>query len=43
VDDLVAVILAWGDCADASDCPADIDGNDVVNVDDLIAVILGWG
>jgi hypothetical protein len=40
VDDLVAVILAWGDCPC---CAADVDFNDVVNVDDLVAVILTWG
>jgi hypothetical protein len=43
VDDLVAVILAWGECADPNNCPSDIDGDDVVEVDDLIAVILNWG
>jgi hypothetical protein len=40
VDDLVAVILAWGDC---TNCAADVNGSTVVDVDDLIAVILGWG
>jgi hypothetical protein len=40
VDDLTALILAWGSCPQ---CPADIDGNGVVDVDDLTAVILGWG
>jgi YVTN family beta-propeller protein len=46
VDDLVAVILGWGACADCvppTDCPADTDGNCAVDVDDLVAVILGWG
>jgi uncharacterized repeat protein (TIGR01451 family) len=48
VDDLIAVILAWGPCADCSKCPADIrdmpsSGNCVVDVDDLIQVILNWG
>jgi hypothetical protein len=44
VDDLVAVILAWGACsgcgADTSPAPC---GNGQVDVDDLVAVILGWG
>jgi hypothetical protein len=40
VDDLVAVILAWGPCVE---CPADIDDSGTVDVDDLVAVILGWG
>jgi len=46
VDDLLAVINAWGPCANPNNCPADIapaGGNDIVNVDDLLAVINGWG
>lgn len=46
VNDLLAVINAWGPCADPNNCPADIapsGGNDTVNVDDLLAVINGWG
>jgi hypothetical protein len=49
VDDLLAIINAWGPCADPKNCPADIapigppQGNDVVNVDDLLAVINAWG
>ena len=49
VDDLLAVINAWGACADPNNCPADIApagppvGDDQVNVDDLLAVINGWG
>jgi hypothetical protein len=44
VDDLVAVILAWGDCPKPSEqCPADVDGSGAVNVDDLVMVILNWG
>jgi hypothetical protein len=41
VDDLTAVILAWGPCGPP--CPPDTDGNGVVDVDDLTEVILGWG
>jgi predicted outer membrane repeat protein len=40
VDDLVALLLAWGPCPG---CPADVTGDGVVNVDDLVEVILGWG
>jgi serine protease AprX len=40
VDDLVAIILAWGPCAA---CPADVDDSGTVDVDDLVAVILAWG
>jgi hypothetical protein len=44
VDDLIAVILAWGPCpAPPEPCDPDIDNNGSVDVDDLIAVILGWG
>jgi hypothetical protein len=47
VDDLIAVILAWGDCPPPAppedNCLADINNDDTVDVDDLIAVILGWG
>jgi hypothetical protein len=50
VDDLIAVILAWGPCPPkpaVGGCPADIEpfpgGDGDVDVDDLIAVILNWG
>jgi hypothetical protein len=47
VDDLIAVILAWGCIAPPDTCPADVAslpcGNGTVDVDDLVAVILGWG
>ena len=39
VDDLVAVILAWG----TDDAAADVDGNGIVDVDDMVAVILASG
>jgi len=47
VDDLLAVINAWGACPIPSNCPADIAPigapNGSVNVDDLLAVINAWG
>jgi hypothetical protein len=44
VDDIVAVILAWGACPPAfAPCLADVNATGAVDVDDLIAVILGWG
>jgi hypothetical protein len=49
VADLLAVIGAWGACANPNVCPADIApigspmGDDVVNVQDLLAVIGAWG
>jgi hypothetical protein len=40
VDDLVAVLLAWGgDGANGTD----VDGDGIVGVDDLAAVLLAWG
>jgi hypothetical protein len=39
VDDLLAVINAWGICAG---CAADLTGNGVVDVDDLLQVINNW-
>jgi hypothetical protein len=43
VDDLIAVILAWGPCANCASCPADVNHNCQVDADDLTAVILNWG
>ena len=47
VDDLLAVINAWGKCAGTPrTCPADIapsGGDGVVNVDDLLLIINNWG
>jgi hypothetical protein len=43
VTDLLAVIGAWGACANPNDCPADINADDLVNVTDLLAVIGAWG
>jgi spore coat protein A, manganese oxidase len=40
VDDLLAVINAWGRCAN---CVADVTSNGIVDVDDLLAVINAWG
>jgi hypothetical protein len=46
VNDLLAVINAWGPCANPQSCPADIappGGDGAVNVNDLLAVINAWG
>jgi hypothetical protein len=40
VEDLFAIINAWGAC---DDCPEDINGDGFVAVDDLFAVINAWG
>ena len=45
VDDLIAVILAWGACPGGPPpafCPIDMDGNGSVDADDLQLVILNW-
>jgi hypothetical protein len=46
VNDLLAVINAWGPCPTSGPCPADIappGGDGTVNVNDLLAVINAWG
>ena len=40
VNDLLAIIDAWGAC---TDCPADIDGDGAVNVTDLLYIVGNWG
>jgi hypothetical protein len=40
VNDLLAVIVAWGACG--SVCPADLNHDGVVNVNDLLMVITNW-
>jgi hypothetical protein len=40
VDDLLAVINAWGPC---TGCAADVNLDGDVDVDDLLAVIGAWG
>lgn len=40
IDDLLAVINAWGPCAS---CPADVNNSGNVDIDDLLAVINAWG
>jgi len=43
VDDLLAVISAWGPCpAPPASCPADLDNSGAVSVDDLLLVINHW-
>lgn len=43
IDDLLAVINAWGPCPTGEPCPADVNNNGEVNVDDLLMVINNWG
>jgi hypothetical protein len=41
VDDLIALIFAWG--TDGSASNTDINGDGIVDVGDLIELILSWG
>jgi hypothetical protein len=38
---MVDVILSWGTCG--GPCPADTNGDGVIDVQDLVLVILRWG
>ncbi|UCD75863.1 MAG: DUF3466 family protein [Phycisphaerales bacterium] len=40
IDDLFAVLGAWGTC---DDCPEDLNDDGVVDIDDLFAVLGEWG
>jgi hypothetical protein len=42
VDDLLALIGAWGACG-LGVCAADLTCDKTVNVDDLLALISAWG
>ncbi len=42
VEDLLAVILAWGTCPPSAPCAADVNGDGTVSVPDLLDVIVGW-
>lgn len=40
VDDMIAVLGAWGPCVG---CAADIDGSGAVDTNDLLVILAGWG
>lgn len=40
IDDVFAVLAAWGDC---SDCPEDVNDDGTVDIDDLFGVLAEWG
>ena len=43
VEDLLALLGAWGPCPDPPDpCPADLDGDGTVGVTDLLTVLANW-
>ncbi|UCD75738.1 MAG: hypothetical protein JSV91_02250, partial [Phycisphaerales bacterium] len=39
IDDVFAVLAAWGPCAA---CPEDVNGDGFVDIDDLFAVLANW-
>jgi len=43
VSDLLQLLSAWGQCADANDCPADLDANGEVDTNDLLILLGEWG
>jgi hypothetical protein len=43
IDDLLAVISAWGNTGKAGTVAGDVDANGTVDIDDLLAVIGAWG
>ncbi|UCD74514.1 MAG: S8 family serine peptidase [Phycisphaerales bacterium] len=40
IDDVFAVLGAWGPC---NDCPEDVNGDGVVDIDDIFDVLANWG
>jgi hypothetical protein len=43
VDDLMAIIGAWGACPEGGKCPTELTGDSTVDADDLLVVITAWG
>ncbi|MEE2908023.1 MAG: PQQ-dependent sugar dehydrogenase [Planctomycetota bacterium] len=42
VNDVLAVLKAWGNCAPDDECPADLDGDGLVGVDDILLLLANW-
>ncbi|UCD76839.1 MAG: hypothetical protein JSV91_07900 [Phycisphaerales bacterium] len=42
IDDVFAVLAAWGPCENPDDCPADVDGTGTVDIDDIFEVLANW-
>ena len=40
LDDLVALLAAWGPCGDP--CPSDLDGDGSTDLDDLVSLLADW-
>ena len=43
IDDVIAIILAWGVCPPGGPCPADINTSGTVDVDDVVTAVLSFG
>ena len=42
ITDFLALLAAWGPCADCDDCPADFDGDCTVGVTDMLILLANW-
>ena len=42
VNDILALLKAWGDCPAGEACQADLDGDGEVGVDDILILIANW-
>ena len=43
VSDLLALLAAWGACANQNGCPEDLDDNSFVGLSDLLVLLANWG
>lgn len=43
INDLFAILDAWGPCDDPEDCPEDIDSDGVVDINDVFELFGAWG
>jgi hypothetical protein len=43
ITDFLALLGAWGPCADCDDCPADFDGDCEVGIIDFLLLLSVWG
>ncbi len=42
ITDLLALLAAWGPCADCDDCPAEFDGDCTVGITDFLILLANW-
>ncbi|TDJ54784.1 MAG: hypothetical protein E2O40_06845 [Planctomycetota bacterium] len=43
MEDFLALLAAWGSCADCGTCPADFDGDCSVGITDFLLMLGNWG